>query len=118
MIALLTACSLLDGSSALASAAGADTLGTPLAASIAAPGPARRLLAGARRPDRLSHASLALAIGVGAGLAGRDPATGAAVVLPLALGKELTDDRFDRGDLAAGIAGAGLAWLIVAALTR
>jgi hypothetical protein len=118
MIVLLAACSLLVGSSAPATAAGADTLGVPRAGAIAAPGPAERLLAGARRPDRLSHASMALAIGVGAGLAIRDPATGAAVVLPLALAKELTDDRFDRGDLAAGIAGAGLAWLIVAALTR
>lgn len=118
MIVLLTAFSLLDVSPALAATAGPDTLGVPLAASFPTPGPARRLLAGAMRPDRLSHASMALAIGVGAGLAIRDPATGAAVVLPLALAKELMDDRFDRGDLAAGITGAGLAWLIVAALTR
>jgi hypothetical protein len=74
--------------------------------------------AGGIRADRLQHASLALAIGVGVGLAGRAPAAGAGAALTLAVAKELLDDRFDRGDLAAGIAGAALAGLVVAALTR
>jgi len=68
--------------------------------------------------DRLSHLSLALAIGVGVGLSGREPAAGAGVVITLAVAKELLDDRFDRGDLAAGAVGAGLAWLIASALIR
>lgn len=118
MIVLLTAVSLLAPASTPATAAGPDSLSVPVTDSFATPAPPQRGLAGMLRPDRLTHASLAAAIGVGAGLAARDPATGTAMVLPLALLKELTDDRFDRGDLAAGIAGAGLAWLIVAALTR
>jgi hypothetical protein len=69
------------------------------------------------RADRLSHLTLALAIGVGVGLSAREPATGAGVVVTLAVAKELLDDRFDRGDLAAGAVGAGLAWLIATALT-
>lgn len=70
------------------------------------------------RADRLSHLSLALAIGVAVGLSGREPAVGAGVGVTLAVAKEVLDDRFDRGDLAAGAVGAGLAWLIVSALTR
>lgn len=75
-------------------------------------------LEGLVRADRVAHVSLGLALGVGVGLASREPAAGAGTALALAVAKELLDDRFDRGDLAAGAVGAGLAWLIVAALTR
>jgi len=68
--------------------------------------------------DRLSHLSLGLAIGIGVGLSSREPGAGAAAVVTLAVAKELLDDRFDHGDLAAGAVGAGLAWLIATALTR
>lgn len=70
------------------------------------------------RADRVAHASLAFAIGTGVGLSSREPAAGAGAVLVLAVAKELLDPRLDRGDLAAGAVGAGLAWLLVAALTR
>ena len=111
---------LICGAIVSARAAGAepaplDTLSAPTAA---APLTRHRLLDGALRADRLAHASLALAIGTGVGLCRREPAAGAAAAITLAGAKELLDDRFDRGDFAAGAVGAGLAWLIVAALTR
>ncbi len=105
--------------------AASDTLSTPaggapgpLATPGVAPLTAHRHLDGMLRADRLSHASLGLAIGVGVGLSTREPAAGVGSVVALAVAKELLDDRFDRDDLAAGAAGAGIAWLIVAALTR
>jgi hypothetical protein len=83
------------------------------------PSPALRPpMDGVFRADRVAHASFALAIGTGVGLSSREPAIGAGTVIALAVAKELLDDRFDRGDLAAGAVGAGLAWLVVAALTR
>lgn len=92
----------------------ADSTFTPSVAPVALRPP----LAGLVRDDRVAHTSLGLALGVGVGLAGREPAAGAGAVVALAVAKELLDDRFDRGDLAAGALGAGLAWLVVAALTR
>jgi hypothetical protein len=84
-----------------------------------APPPALlRSTGGVFRADRVAHASFAFAIGTGVGLSSREPAIGAGTVLALAVAKELLDDRFDRGDLAAGAVGAGLAWIVVAALTR
>jgi hypothetical protein len=70
------------------------------------------------RPDRLQHASLAFGLGVGVGMLSRTPAAGAGVAVGLGFAKELADDHFDRGDFAADVIGAGLAALVVAALTR
>lgn len=72
-------------------------------------------------PDRLQHASLSFAIGLGAGLATDSPAAGAGIALGLGLAKELLDRRgpgFDRGDLLADALGAALAALATAALNR
>ena len=96
---------------AMAADPAADSLATPPAA-------VRRWQTGALRADRLTHTSLALGIGVGVGMLRRSPAAGAGAAIGIGLAKELTDDRFDRGDLAADAIGAGLAALIVAALTR
>jgi hypothetical protein len=96
---------------AVAGDAVTDSLATP-------PPQVRRWQTGALRPDRLTHTSLALGIGVGVGMLSRTPLAGAGAALGLGLAKELSDDRFDRGDLAADAVGAGLAALIVAALTR
>ena len=87
----------------------------PLAA---APTIARGWRHEAFREDRIAHASLALGLGVGIGMLSREPAVGAGTVIALSLAKELSDHDFDRGDLAAGAVGAGIAVLIVAALTR
>ena len=113
------------GGAAGADSVSSDTLSGPAgraavppATSAAAPFTAGSLFDDGIRADRLSHASLALAIGVAVGLSSREPAAGVGVVVTLAIAKELIDDRFDRGDLAAGAVGAGFAWLIVGALTR
>lgn len=85
----------------------------------ATPSPAvRRWQTGAFRSDRLAHASLSLGIGVGVGMLRHSSAEGASAAFGIGLAKELTDDRFDRGDLVADAIGAGLAALLVAALTR
>jgi hypothetical protein len=85
-----------------------------------APPPAavRRWQTGIVRPDRLVHMSLSLGIGVGVGVLSRSPAAGAGAAIGLGLAKELSDDRFDRVDFVADAIGAGLAALLVAALTR
>ena len=75
---------------------------------------------GALAPDKLQHFSLALSLGLAFGIMTGEPAAagGAAV---LALGKEVADrrnGRFDRGDLLAGLLGAGCAALLVSALER
>jgi len=70
------------------------------------------------RPDRLEHMSLAFGLGVGVAMLSRAPAAGAGVAVGLGFAKELADDHFDRGDFAADVIGAGLAALVVAALTR
>lgn len=88
------------------------------AAAVPPPAPVRAWQTGLLRPDRLTHASLALGIGVGVGMLRRSPGTGAGAALGIGLVKELTDERFDRGDLLADAVGAGLAALLVAALTR
>lgn len=93
-------------------------------ATDAPPPPPARVRAwqtGLVRPDRLEHASLAFSGGLAAGLLSRRPAVALASSLALALAKELWDARhgsFDRGDLAAGLAGAALAGLATAALER
>jgi hypothetical protein len=105
--------------SALAAGRPGALAADPAADSLATLSPAlRHWQAGAFRADRLTHTSLALGIGVGVGMLGRAPAAGAGAALGIGLAKELTDVRFDRGDLAAAAIGAGLAALIVAALTR
>jgi len=75
---------------------------------------------GALAPDKLQHFSLAFGLGLAFGIMTAEPAAagGAAV---LALGKEVADgrhDRFDGGDLLAGLLGAGCAALLVVALER
>lgn len=124
------ALALLLPAQAHAAAADADTLAdaamrapaapTPFHAPAVPGAPGPGLLQdpghGLVRADRLVHASLAMALGVGVGIATREPAAGAGTAVSLALAKELFDHRFDRGDLAAGVLGAGLAWLIVAAI--
>jgi hypothetical protein len=104
--------SLATGPSAAQAAEVAiDSLATP-------PATVRHWQTGMLRADRLTHTSLALGIGVGVGMLGRSPAAGAGAAFGIGLAKELTDVRFDRGDLAADAIGAGLAALIVASLTR
>jgi hypothetical protein len=104
---------------ALAAAPTRSLAGGAAADSLALPPPSvRRWQTGVLRPDRLTHSSLALAIGVGVGMMRRAPAAGAGAACGIGLAKELTDDHFDRGDLAADAIGAGLAACIVAALTR
>jgi hypothetical protein len=104
---------------ALVAGAAAAVAADPAADSLATPPPVvRRWQTGVLRPDRLTHTSLALGIGVAVGMLRRAPAAGAGAAIGIGLAKELTDDRFDRGDLAADAIGAGLAALLVAALTR
>jgi hypothetical protein len=97
----------------------------PVAAGAAAPDlPEPRWRAfqtGALRPDRLQHATLAFSIGLGAGIAGGEPCAAFAIPAGLGLLKELADrrrDRFDWADLAADLAGAGLAALAIQRLAR
>lgn len=76
---------------------------------------------GALRPDRVQHASLSFALGLGAGLASDSPEAGAGIAFGLGFAKELADHRedgFDAGDLAADAIGAALAWWAVTALRR
>lgn len=94
------------------------------AAEAAAPLPEPRWRAsqtGALRADRLQHASLAFTIGLGAGVAGREPAGAFAAAAGLGVVKELADarsGRFDWTDLAADLAGAALAALATRSLAR
>lgn len=97
-------------------AAAADDASPPLPASRW-----RAFQTGAVRADRLEHASLAMTIGLGAGLATGRPAAAILSASALGFGKELMDagsDRFDWGDLAADLVGAGLAGLGTHALFR
>ena len=76
---------------------------------------------GVLRPDRLQHASLSFALGVGAGLASDSPATGAGVALGLGVAKEIADRHgsgFDAIDFLADAIGAGLAAWAVSSLER
>lgn len=73
------------------------------------------------RADRLQHASLALTLGLGSGLASRRATIAFAVPLGFGLIKEARDrrvTRFDLTDLAADIAGAAVAALIVSHLEK
>jgi hypothetical protein len=75
----------------------------------------------AGRPDRLQHASLAFAIGLGAGIITRREGAALGVGLGLGVVKEVLDRNgtgFDPGDLAADAVGVGLATLVVTALER
>jgi hypothetical protein len=110
-VRLALAIALAPAGAGRAADAPADSLRFP-------PPSVRGWQSGAFRADRLQHASLAFTIGVGAGLASREPLAGAGVPLALGIAKELTDDHFDRGDLVADAVGAGLAALVVASLTR
>lgn len=76
---------------------------------------------GALRADRLQHASLAFTLGLGAGIAGSEPAGAFAAAAGLGLIKEIADartDRFDWTDLGADLAGAALAALATRSLMR
>jgi hypothetical protein len=73
---------------------------------------------GALAPDRLQHASLAFAAGLALGLVTESPAAAGGGAAALGVGKELTDDHFDRGDLIADLLGAALAALVTAGLRR
>ena len=75
------------------------------------PAPAvRAWQTGLARPDRLQHATLALTLGLGAGLASREPWAAAAIPAALGLIKEISDrPKFDRIDLLADLAGAAAA---------
>jgi len=116
---LLVACLVLPAL-ARAETTAADSSAVPTAiASPALPtGAAHGWQSGALRPDRLQHASLAFAIGAGVGAASRRAEVGAGTALLLGVAKEFLDDHVDGGDLIADTAGASLAALVVAALTR
>lgn len=76
---------------------------------------------GAIRDDRLRHASLSFALGLGAGIATDSPCAGAGIAFSFGLGKEAADRRrsdFDAADLAADALGAALAALALHALRR
>ncbi|HTK30542.1 MAG TPA: hypothetical protein VL332_01160 [Candidatus Saccharimonadaceae bacterium] len=71
--------------------------------------------------DKWQHASLALSLGVGAGLVTRRTAPAVVVPAVLGLAKELRDTRhtrFDPLDLAADLVGAGLAGWLVSRIER
>ena len=93
----------------------APALSQAEAPTAAPPARVRAWQTGMLAPDRLQHFSLSLTLGLGAGAAGARPAAVFAGVSLLGLGKELRDrhhSRFDPLDLAADVAGAGLAaWL-------
>lgn len=120
MLLILLACGAAGADPTSTDSLPAPPGGTSAPSTIAgaAPSALHHPMGGVFRADRVVHASFALAIGTGVGLSSREPAIGAGTVIALAVAKELLDDRFDRGDLAAGAVGAGLAWLVVTALTR
>jgi len=74
------------------------------------------------RADRLQHASLSVTLGIGAGVASREPMIAVAAPLALGLAKELVDARgpgFDGLDLLADLAGAAAAgWFTARRLAR
>lgn len=71
---------------------------------------------GLLRTDRMQHASLAFTLGLGAGLASREPAAAFAAPALLGFGKEIADRKdtgFDLTDLLADLIGAGAAaWIV------
>lgn len=70
-------------------------------------------------PDRLRHASLGFALGIGIGIATRSPAAAGLGSLALGAAKEAGDarrDRFDAVDLLADALGAGAAAVVTSAL--
>jgi hypothetical protein len=72
---------------------------------------------GALRADRLQHASLAWTLGLGVGLASREPAAAIAAPAALGLAKEIADSResgFDTLDLLADLIGAAAAGWVTA----
>jgi hypothetical protein len=72
-------------------------------------------------PDRLEHASLAMTGGLAAGLTTPTPTAALLTAATLGLGKEFWDARrthFDRGDLAADLAGGAVAAFATWVLTR
>jgi VanZ family protein len=87
---------------------------------VAPPPQVRAWQTGALRPDRLQHASLALTVGLGAGLATRRPGAACGTALGLGVVKELRDlragGRFDLADLLADTVGAALATIVTRAL--
>ena len=88
------------------------------------PGPAfdaRTWHTGLLRADRLQHASLALASGIGMGLLSREPVAAVSGAMTLGVAKELMDiggSGFDWVDLLADALGAGAAAVITYGLLR
>lgn len=116
-LAALAAVLLIAG----ASIARADDPGAAAAAAtVPFPTPAvRAWQTGLLGTDRIQHASLAMTLGLSAGLPSRSPATSFATGVLLGLVKEFWDarrDHFDWGDLAADTAGAGVSAAVTVAL--
>ena len=90
-----------------------DSVATARAAIAFPLAPVRRWQVGLLRADRLQHASLAMTLGLAAGLITRSPRIAGYGSLSLGLVKELWDmtgsSGFDAVDLVADAAGAGVA---------
>jgi hypothetical protein len=100
-------------------AAGARAQADPAPAPL--PPRVRAWQTGLLRADRLQHLSLAFTIGLGTGLATREPAGAGGAALGLGLVKEIRDRRrtgFDPMDLLADALGAALAALATRAVSR
>jgi len=75
---------------------------------------------GALAPDKLQHFSLAFSLGLAFGIMTGEPAA-ASGAAALAVAKEVADARtgsFGKGDLLAGLLGAGCAFFLVQTLER
>jgi len=84
------------------------------------PSGARAWQTGALAPDKLQHFSLAFSLGLAFGIMTGEPAA-ASGAAALAVAKEVADSRngsFGKGDLLAGLLGAGCAFFLVSALER
>ena len=84
------------------------------------PSGARAWQTGALAPDKLQHFSLAFSLGLAFGIMTGEPAA-ASGAAALAVAKEVADSRhgsFGKGDLLAGLLGAGCAFFLIATLER
>ena len=84
------------------------------------PSGARAWQSGALAPDKLQHFSLAFSLGLAFGIMTGEPAASSGAAA-LAVAKEVADSRngsFGKGDLLAGLLGAGCAFVLVGALER
>jgi hypothetical protein len=106
----------------LAAGARAETVAdsTRAEASDLPPPSAQAWQAVALAPDKLQHFSLAFSLGLAFGIMTGEPAA-ASGAAALAVAKEVADSRhgsFGKGDLLAGLLGAGCAFFLVGALER